>query len=749
MANNSKLREQARNAEQKENWAAAIGFYRQILDNPDGAEDTDTSLWNRLGDLHLKVNETEKAVEAYESAVKGYADAGLHNNAIALCRKVLRLVPGRASIYLKLGQISAAKGFLADARQNFLEYAERMQRAGKLDASFEALKEFADLSPTDTDVRRLLAEQLASHGRGDEAVEQLRILIYQAEEKGATAVADELRQRIRDIDPHADTSALRREAAGRGGDDFSSAFDTGAFSIDAPAPAAAPPPPPSAPAAPSSDGPGLDLEIAPLAGLEPTSLDVAPPPPTRAPAPPPPPSTPSVGGELSLDEIRIEPLAPAAPPAPAAPTWPEVESTVEDDGGGGDLPLMDFGDDYGAVQLPEVAPLEGLEARQDSFAALDDDAPGDALPLMDFGMDEPAAADPLPLLDAAPVVPARPAAPPAPPARDRLEELRERFHADPADADGRRALVSELEARGLAYEAETALDEAHKALGAQARYGDALDAVGELLGFRPNDGTLLQKQVEYAFRSGDRARLVPAYIALGEHLMAAGEDHKGRAVFQRVLELDPGNERAAAVVQPPRRAAGPAAAPAAEAPAAAPAPADDYIDLGALIMDDEPQPGSTRFVVEEKEPTGDEDRDFAEMLQHFRQKVSEHIEVEDSSSHYDLGLAFKEMGLIDEAIAEFQVALRGGANPLATLELLGQCFVEKGQYAVASRVLDRALRITGAADAELIGVLYQLGRSEEAMGNAASARDYYERVLAIDIRFRDTSRRLDALRARA
>ncbi|HEX5724486.1 MAG TPA: tetratricopeptide repeat protein, partial [Longimicrobiaceae bacterium] len=189
-----------------------------------------------------------------------------------------------------------------------------------------------------------------------------------------------------------------------------------------------------------------------------------------------------------------------------------------------------------------------------------------------------------------------------------------------------------------------------------------------------------------------------------------------------------------------------AAAPPA-APAARPALPPDYIDLSTLILGDEQAEPTTRFVVEEKEPSGDEDRDFAEMLAHFRQKVAENIEVEDSSSHYDLGLAFKEMGLVDEAIAEFQVALRGGANPLATLELLGQCFVEKGQYAVASRVLDRALRLPNASDADLVGVLYQLGRSEEALGRPATAIEYYERVLSVDIRFRDTSRRIEALRA--
>ncbi|HEU0079056.1 MAG TPA: tetratricopeptide repeat protein, partial [Longimicrobiaceae bacterium] len=172
----------------------------------------------------------------------------------------------------------------------------------------------------------------------------------------------------------------------------------------------------------------------------------------------------------------------------------------------------------------------------------------------------------------------------------------------------------------------------------------------------------------------------------------------------------------------------------------------EYVDLGSLIMEDEPTERTTRFVVEEEEPTGDEDRDFADMLAVFRQKVNENISAEDAASHYDLGLAFMEMGLVDEAIAEFQVALRAGASPLATLELLGRCFVDKGQFAVASRVLERALKIPGTGEPDVVGVVYQLGRCQEAMGNSAAAQEAYERVLAFDIRFRDTLARLDALR---
>jgi tetratricopeptide (TPR) repeat protein len=710
MANNSKLREQARVQEARENWRAAVDLYRQVVENPEG-EEVDIGLWNRVGDLHLKLNETERAVDAYEQAVNGYADVGLHNNAIALCRKILRLVPGRASIYLRLGQISAAKGFLADARQNFLEYAERMQRGGKLDASFEALKEFADLSPSDTDVRRLLADQLGSHGRADEAVEQYRILIAQAEDKGAAAVAEELRQAISAVDPNADTSGLHRDAIGRGDDDFRAAFDTGALSAEPRAPATEP-----SGAAQAAGRIEIDLgEITPLAGLEPTTLQA---PPSAPPAP----AAPAIDGDLSLGEFRIEPLDTEPPQA-------EEEAA--------DLPLLDFSADD-ETPPAGIQPLEGLEGTFDAFEEAEEPEP---LPLMDFAA-EPDLAPPPRRAEPSPAQASVP---------DRVDELRARYARAPEDAAVRRELVEQLESRGLGYEADGLLEEGHRALAAQARYGEALDVVAELAARRPRDGGVLQKQVEYAFRCGDRGRLITAYLALGEHLVTSGEQVKGVAVYQRVLELDPDNAEARRVAGAPPAAARPKeAAPSAPAPAAAPAgPPAEYIDLGALIMEDEPQQGSTRFVVEEKEPTGDEDRDFADMLAHFRQKVSENIEVEDSSSHYDLGLAFKEMGLIDEAIAEFQVALRGGANPLATLELLGQCFVEKGQFPVAARVLDRALRIGGATEPELIGVLYQLGRAQEAMGDPSAARDFYERVLAIDIRFRDTARRIEALKRKA
>jgi tetratricopeptide (TPR) repeat protein len=155
------------------------------------------------------------------------------------------------------------------------------------------------------------------------------------------------------------------------------------------------------------------------------------------------------------------------------------------------------------------------------------------------------------------------------------------------------------------------------------------------------------------------------------------------------------------------------------------------------------------MVAEEKPPTGDEQADFQEMLKRFKQGVAENVDDEDYESHYDLGVAYKEMGLIDEAVAEFQKALRGHSNRVRAYEALGQCFVEKDQYQVAASVLSRAVAIGEGDDHHLVGVLYLLGRATEALSRDRDALDYYQRVFAVDIAFRDVADRIRAIERKA
>src|SRR5256712_5952263 len=120
--------------------------------------------------------------------------------------------------------------------------------------------------------------------------------------------------------------------------------------------------------------------------------------------------------------------------------------------------------------------------------------------------------------------------------------------------------------------------------------------------------------------------------------------------------------------------------------------AGDFVDLSAMILEEDLPVRDTRMKVADEEPTGDEERDFQEMLARFKQGIDENIDEADFQSHYDLGIAFKEMGLLDEAIAELQKALRAPEGKLKSSEALGLCFIEKGAHVVAESILRRGRR---------------------------------------------------------
>jgi tetratricopeptide (TPR) repeat protein len=203
MSQVAKLKKQAADFELKRQFDKAIAVYVKLLEMFDQhSAELDVALFNRVGDLMLRQGNVADAVDYYEQGVDRYADTGFFNNAIALCNKILRYSPGRASVYYKLGRISAKKGFTNEARTNFLEYADRMQKAGNVDEAFRALTEFADQCPDQEEIRLMLAEQLTRAGRGEEAIEQYQVLYERCDRQGREEDARHVLQRMRAIDPN-------------------------------------------------------------------------------------------------------------------------------------------------------------------------------------------------------------------------------------------------------------------------------------------------------------------------------------------------------------------------------------------------------------------------------------------------------------------------------------------------------------------------------------------------------------------
>jgi len=147
-------------------------------------------------------------------------------------------------------------------------------------------------------------------------------------------------------------------------------------------------------------------------------------------------------------------------------------------------------------------------------------------------------------------------------------------------------------------------------------------------------------------------------------------------------------------------------------------------------------------------PTGP----LSEIFDQFRSEVGEAgAEDEDLETHYNLGIAYREMGLIEEAISEFQKVAKGSSQGQAfryamqCCTLLGLAFMEKGQPAIAATWYERALAMPGLDQESILALRYDLGVAQELAGDMAAARKSFSQVYGMNIDYRDVAERLSSL----
>jgi len=143
---------------------------------------------------------------------------------------------------------------------------------------------------------------------------------------------------------------------------------------------------------------------------------------------------------------------------------------------------------------------------------------------------------------------------------------------------------------------------------------------------------------------------------------------------------------------------------------------------------------------------------LSEIFDQFRSEVGEiGAEDEDLETHYNLGVAYREMGLIEEAISEFQKVAKGSSKGQAfryamqCCTLLGLAFMEKGQPAIAATWYERALAMPGLDQETILALRYDLGVAQELAGDMAAARKSFSQVYGMNIDYRDVAERLSSL----
>jgi tetratricopeptide (TPR) repeat protein len=157
-------------------------------------------------------------------------------------------------------------------------------------------------------------------------------------------------------------------------------------------------------------------------------------------------------------------------------------------------------------------------------------------------------------------------------------------------------------------------------------------------------------------------------------------------------------------------------------------------------------------VASAKPVAGGIDAGLAELFEEFR-AAEEGDEVrEDFETHYNMGTAYKEMDLMDEAISEFQTAaglVRAGDGTSRFLQccnMLGHCFVQKGMPEASVIWFRKGLLSPGHSEDEYQALRYELASAYEQLGDLKQAREFYTEVYGVDVSYREVAEKLSQLR---
>jgi len=447
------------------------------------------------------------------------------------------------------------------------------------------------------------------------------------------------------------------------------------------------------------------------------------------------------GFEISIDE---EPAAGASGLAAEEAAGPSLAGE----------PGEEESVDLGSLDLGEAAseePSFSIDVGGEADLGIELEEPTDSDPLA--ALEAPA---PLPAPPKPPAVPRVPAAPTPPLRPARAEPPRAAPVAPPRPPPPLR-VPAEPELTEL-----TEVDE-YVALGL---YEDARQTLADLLKKRPGDPRVVAKIEELGFSVSQLQGLAKPSAERAPAVTAPPATHPvfaRKATAEVVPELPAPAEPAVEEEEPlGSLAGGGRAEPLASLESLVESPeeelaaggveeapvGEEFVDLASELSAE--MFGTQSAVAEERlaEATGPlTDPNLDQIFREFKRGVEKQLGSEDYDTRYNLGIAYKEMGLLDEAIAEFQLASKDESRLLECCSMLGLCFMEKGMPEIAIKWFEKGLKAAGRTEEEYHGLRYDLATAHEAAGEVERALELYKEIYKVNNKFRDVRERVRELQA--
>jgi tetratricopeptide (TPR) repeat protein len=708
---------------------AIAEWERLAKEYPDG------NTFNVIGDLYLKKGGKTEAIKSYHEAADFFRREGFSLKALALYKKILNLNAADPAALISLGELNEAKGLVTDAIKCYLGAADSLSKEGNKEKVFEIYERILGLSPANLPLRSKVADIYIKEGLVPEAVRQYLLIARLWAEKGDTEKSMEFYRKVLDIQPLEREAILELNKLYENAGDLEQALEQAReacrlFPQDA----------------------EILLRCAEL-GVGARKFDEA---------------RDYLGKVIELEPANIKARRFLgdiyAGEGDREKAWVEYLPVLDE------MLLEENYDD--AISLlssfKDIDPVETGKRLVSLYVQLGDSskAVSELTSLGDVFIE-----------------------------KDRLKEalncFKEAFKIAPDDEFIKNKVVELEKQVGIEHfspEAEKTVEEAVIEADIYIRYGlhDKARDILEAFSLQQPENIDLRLRLKSLYAElGDKELAVSECLTLRDLYEKAGDSASSDRIIKEACEINPEDERLAAIKSAlPEEEEAKTSGLSIEDYSEEIAEADFYSKQGLIDeareilerlqnlfpenneithkLDSLGQITETREEVdlsgEMKEPAEEEileveeiaepalSGDVMDILDEFKKGLEKELEEEDYETHYNLGIAYKEMGLIDDAIREFQASRKDPKRFVHSSNMLGVCYMEKGLYPLAVEVLKDAIEKMKDKDESYWAMKYDLSEAYEKNGNLKEALDLCTEVYGWNSKFRHISDKINRLR---
>lgn len=722
---------------------AIAEWEKLIKEYPDGNN------YNTLGDLYLKKDDKQNAIDSFHKAANFFRHEGFSLKALALYKKILNINPSDPDSLFSLGELNEEKGLTTDAIKYYLATADSLSKEGKKEKLLDIYDKVLTLSPANIPLRNKVAEIYSKEGLMSEATKQYFQIAMLHAEKGEIEKSIGYYQKVLGAQPLNREAILGINYLYEKTGNLEKAIEQMKEAINL---------------FPQDTDIHLRCaEIHIMSGMfdeareylgkvteiEPANIKAR-----------------RLLGDIYLNEGDRE------------KAWteylPVLDEMILDEKYDDAIKLLDSFKDIDPLETGKRLVSLYRQLGEQDHIANELISLGDVLILKDMQKEALNC-----YKEALEITPDN-----------------ESLSAKVAELD--KEVSKELEEEFISIKTEKSVDEAIVEADIFLRYGlyDNVKNLLEVYKDREPENIELHLRLKSLYvDTGDKEQAITECLILNELYKKAGDISKGEQVIKEAYEISPEDQRLISVTAPPLHekeeevTITPSEGPAIEDYSEEIAEADFYSRQGltdearAILerlqtlfpenkeigqkLDSLGQVVETEQKIEHIEEKQEEiilteseileaeeihepalDSDVMDIFNEFKKGLEKELDEEDYETHYNLGIAYKEMGLTDDAIREFQTSRNNPKRFVPSSSMLGICYMEKGLYPLAIDVLRNAIEKMEDRGESYWSMKYDLAEAYEKKGNLKEALDLYTAVYGWNSKFRSVSDKLTNLRAK-